>query len=273
MMTVYGQGASQPSRAVLWLCLFKALPFEFCDVPNHAFGPQGPLAPLNPTGQVPTIRDGEFVLYEMPAILAYLCRKHAWNDLYPSDVETRAYIDQYLHFHHSRTRNVTLELMAPHVTVAFLEHLEAMETNAARGLVERVIHPEKLERGQAAVSEIFRLIERGYFRETTYLCTDTPSIADFACYEEIGQLRWAQLFDFAPFPKLARWLDAMAALPHHDTAHRYNIALGDIQSEPNTIARFVSANAAAVDALESAGVEITTLDGTGHRELRALLEA
>lgn len=76
MLTVYGQGASQPARAVLWLCLIKELPFELCEIPNHAMGPLGPLVSLNPTGQIPTIRDGDFVLSEAPAILGYLCRKH-----------------------------------------------------------------------------------------------------------------------------------------------------------------------------------------------------
>ena len=271
MLSVYGMGASQPSRAVWWLCLIKELPFQLYDVLTHAFGPDGPLIELNPTGQVPTIRDGDFALYEMPAILGYLCRKHGWEDFYPSDVETRAYIDQYLHFHHNRTRKVMVELMAPHVIVAFLDHMKTLD-GSAHALVERANDPQKLERGQAAVSEIFRLIERGYFRGTPYLCTDAPSIADIACYEELGQLRWARLFDFGAFPKLARWLDAMAKLPHHDTAHRYNVALGDIQTRPNSLVRYVSANAAAVDALEEAGVAIKTLDGTGHRELAAQLK-
>jgi len=207
----------------------------------------------------------------MPAILSYLCNRNEGSDFYPSDVETRAYIDQYRHFHHNRTRNVMAELMAPHVTVAFLDHLKAMGTDGAQALFERATNPEKRELGQAAVSQIFRLIELGYLRGTDYLCTNSPSIADIACYEEVGQLRWAGLFDFSPFPKLARWIDAMAELPQHDLAHQYNIALGDIVVQRNTLERFVAANAAAVDALEEAGVAITTLDGTGDRELVTLL--
>ena len=274
MLTVYGQGASQPARAVLWLCLIKDLPFELCDVPNHEIGQKGPLAELNPTGQIPVIRDGDFMLYESPAILGYLCRKHGWEDLYSSDVETRAYIDQYLHFHHNRTRKISYELMAPHIWAAFLDQPEFVEKVRvhANSVLERAQDPRKLELGQAAVSEIFRMIELAYFRGTPYLCTESPSIADIACYEEVAQLRWAGLFDFASLPKLARWLDAMAELPHHQTAHRYNIELGDIQAQPNTVERFVRAGAAAVDALEAAGVAITTLDGTGHRELAAMLQ-
>lgn len=272
MLTVYGQGASQPARAVFWLCLIKALPFELCEIPNQTIGSLS-LKEFNPTGQVPVIRDGDFVLCESPAILAYLCRKHGWEDFYPTDVELRAYIDQYLHFHHNFTRKVTFELMAPHVWAAFLEQPGFIEKVSAfaPATAQRAMDPRKLELGQATVGEICGLMERAYFRGTPYLCTDSPSIADILCYQEIGQLTWAGLFDFASFPKFTRWLDAMAELPQHTTAHRYNIALGDIQTQPNTVERFVLANVAAVDALEEAGIDITTLDGTGHRELADML--
>ena len=60
MLTVYGFGASQPSRAVLWTCLIKELRFEFCDVRLDQPGSDGPLASMNPTGQVPIINDGGF---------------------------------------------------------------------------------------------------------------------------------------------------------------------------------------------------------------------
>ena len=274
MLTVYGQGASQPVRPIVWLCLIKELPFTFCDIPNQSIGPQGPLAALNPTGQIPVIRDEDFVLYESPAILAYLCRKHDWNDFYPDDVQAGAYVDQYLHFHHNRTRKVTNELMAPYVWAAFLEMPGFIEKVSVRypEILERARAPNKLELGQAAVGEIFQLIERGYFRDTTCLCTESPSIADLLCYEEVAQLKWANLFDFSSFPKLTRWLDAMAALAHHDTAHQYNVVLGDLRSRANSIERFILANVAAVDALEANGIEITTLDGTGHRELAASLD-
>ena len=258
MLTLYGCGASQPSRAVWWACLMQELPFELCDVRLDQFGPGGPLAALNPTGQVPTIQDGDFALYEMPAILAYLCRKHGWEGLYPRDAEIRAVVDQYLHFHHNRTRQLMMQLMAPHVVVAFLDFLKTRPEPGE--LVARATQPDKLERGQAAAREIFALIERGYFRGTTYLCAEQPTIADIACYEEVAQLHWAGLFNFGEFPKLSRWLDAMTQLPHHETAHRYNIVLGDIATEPNTIERFLGASAAAVEALGAAGVKTRTLE-------------
>ena len=254
MLTLHGTAGSQPTRAVWWTCLIKELPFVLKDTPMDGFGPEGSLAALNPTGQAPTVEDGEFVLYEMPAILCYLCDKHGWEDMYPPDLQVRAYINQYLHFHHNRTRRITMELMAPHVTVAFLEYLKARRNHA---LAERATHPDKLARGQAAVREILRFIELGYFRGgTAFLCADRPTIADVACYEEVAQLTWANLFDFAAFPTIRAWLETMRGLPHHDTAHRYNLVLGDICAQPNTIERFLEACGAATDALAKVGVEV-----------------
>ena len=68
-LVVYGAPASQPTRAVVWACLIHDLPIEV-----HA-GPQmrgEAFRRLNPKSQMPTVVDGDFVLYEMPAILAYL---------------------------------------------------------------------------------------------------------------------------------------------------------------------------------------------------------
>lgn len=255
MLTLYGSGASQPSRAVWWTCLIKGLSFELREVTMDQLGSGGPLSELNPTGQIPIIQDDEFTLYEMPAILAYLCRKHGWTDLHPEDLQTRALVEQYLHFHHNRTRNLMSELMAPHVIVAFIDLID--DRNVAKAeLIKRALHPDKLTRGQDAARQIFQLIEKCFFRGTHFLCTQNPTIADIACYQEVSQLYFAKLFNFNEFPRLKAWLGEMSNLPHHDTAHRYNILLGDIATQPNTIERFLAANTAAVEALSIAGVEV-----------------
>ena len=57
------------------------------------------------------------------------------------------------------------------------------------------------------------------------------------------------------FPVLRAWFDRMAALPFHENAHRYNLALGDIKNEPITMERFVAAGEAGLAALRELGVE------------------
>ena len=115
VLTVYGVPASQPSRAVYWTCLIKGLAFEL-RTPELLGARESGLGELNPKRQIPTIVQGDFVLYEMPAILTWLCNSNGWVDLYPSDPAARALVDQYLHFHHSTTRLATMKLMAPHAS-------------------------------------------------------------------------------------------------------------------------------------------------------------
>ena len=259
-LILYGGPPSQPSRAVYWTCLMKDLPFEL-RMPNPTA--DSGLETLNPKRQMPTIVCGDFVLYEMPAILMHLCRKHGWDDLYPEALETRALIDQYLHFHHSTTRLATIHLMAPHVLIAFGGMLKGSKDILIRHAIDAAMAgPDVYERGRAVIEGMCGLIESGYLREGhDYLCTrEQPTIADIACYEELAQLRWAALFDFEGFPKLCAWLERMEALPFHEPVHRYNLALGDIRSKPNTMERWVAANARGIAALEELGVPIDRSD-------------
>lgn len=54
---------------------------------------------LNPQHVVPTLKDGDFVMWESRAIATYLAdAKCPGNTLYPSDLEKRAIIDQRLYF-------------------------------------------------------------------------------------------------------------------------------------------------------------------------------
>jgi glutathione S-transferase len=263
-LVVYGFPPSQPSRAVYWTCLIKGLPFEL-RTPDLVGAGLSELAKLNPKRQVPVVVQGDFVLYEMPAILAWLCNANGWDDLYPREPANRALVDQYLHFHHSTTRLATMKLMAPHVTIVFEGLFEpGADVGATKdillfeGIQSARTGPDIYARGCAVVEMVAQLIEDGFLRgRDRYLCTrEQPTIADIACYEELSQLRWASLFDFDGYPKLQGWLDRMEELPFHEPAHRYNIALGDILSEPNTMERFITATATGVAALEEVGVLI-----------------
>ncbi|CAG2171954.1 unnamed protein product, partial [Oppiella nova] len=52
---------------------------------------------LNPAKKVPTIVDGDLVLWESRAIMQYLCNKYAPNStLYPSNPNERAIVDRWL---------------------------------------------------------------------------------------------------------------------------------------------------------------------------------
>ena len=59
------------------------------------------------------LEDNGFFVIESSAILTYLAVKYEWTDLYPTDLQTRSRIDQYLAWHHSNTRKITTDLFRP----------------------------------------------------------------------------------------------------------------------------------------------------------------
>ena len=120
-LKIYGVPLSQPVRAVLWLLLYKREPFEFILANPGSTRANGTRHPdfldKNPNGMIPFIEDPDtgVAIAEAHAILVYLCRKHGWYDLYPTDPASCAKIDAFLHAHHRGIRNASVGFFAPSV--------------------------------------------------------------------------------------------------------------------------------------------------------------
>jgi glutathione S-transferase len=256
-LTIYGHPASQPSRTVFWVCVMNGLPFTLGSTGGRITGTDE----LNPRGQVPSIVDDGFNLAEACAIASYLADKHGWESLYPQDLQTRARIQQFLHMHHSLVRLATLKLMAPHVVKPLGTALRGGDRNPLSILFNETLTAafaadDPLTDGGRVVDTIAGFLEQSYFNdESLFICnTETASVADLVCYSELGQLCFANLFNFGRFPRIEKWLDAMSAVPGHDVIHAYNTALGDIASTPNTMERFTAASEAGFAALRETGL-------------------
>jgi glutathione S-transferase len=105
-------------RAVIWLLLYKRLPFDLVPINPGSKGDNGRRSQAylakNPTGKIPTLEEPDtgFVLGEAHAILCYLSNKHGWEDVYPADPQRRAKVDWYLHYHHRNLREASIGLVA-----------------------------------------------------------------------------------------------------------------------------------------------------------------
>lgn len=91
---------SPPARACLLLSRYLKLDIEVKNI-DLAGGEQHSeeFKKLNPLKNVPVLIDGDFVLAESRAILAYLVNlRQPGNDLYPTDPKKRAVIDQRLYY-------------------------------------------------------------------------------------------------------------------------------------------------------------------------------
>ncbi len=255
-LTIYGHPASQPSRTVFWVCLMNDLRFTLGDTSGN----QARTRQVNPRGQMPSIVDDGFALAEMSAIVCYLADKHGWHDLYPQALQARARIQQFLHMHHSLVRLATLKLMAPHVMkplgIVSGGGRNPLSILQREMLTAAFASEDPLADGGRVVHTIVEFIEKSYFTdESPFVCnTDAVSVADLACYAELGQFRFANLFDFEGYPRTQRWLAEMSTVPHHDSIHAYNIQLGDIVTSPNTMERFTLASEAGFAALRETGL-------------------
>src|SRR4249920_3246815 len=97
-LTIWGRPNSVNVQKVLW-CLHELdLAFERIDA-GMAYGKNGEpeYLAMNPNGRVPTLVDGDFVLWESNSIMRYLVRAYRpQSTLYPEAPKVRAGVDRWL---------------------------------------------------------------------------------------------------------------------------------------------------------------------------------
>jgi glutathione S-transferase len=97
MLKIWGRANSVNVQKVLWCVDELALPYERVDLGGPFGGNNDPAyLRMNPNGLVPTIEDGDLVLWESNVIVRYLAAKHGLGTLCPSDVAARADVDRWM---------------------------------------------------------------------------------------------------------------------------------------------------------------------------------
>lgn len=98
MLTIWGRANSVNVQKVLWICSELSLPFERIDAGmEHGRTCAAEYLIKNPNGRVPTIEDGDFILWESNSIVRYLVLEYgAATSLYPNNPKCRARIDRWL---------------------------------------------------------------------------------------------------------------------------------------------------------------------------------
>lgn len=101
-LIVWGRANSVNVQKVLWCCDELGLPFDRRDA-GLSFGVVNTFEyrAMNPNGRVPTLVDGDLVLWESHAIMRYLAlrqleRDKNANGLYPEGAAARALVDRWL---------------------------------------------------------------------------------------------------------------------------------------------------------------------------------
>lgn len=201
MLRLLGRATSGNVQKVMWLLDELQVPYARENIGGPYGGNREPAyLKLNPNGIVPTLIDGDFVLWESNAILRYIARRQRAFHLYPQDLKARALIEQWLEW---QTSALTPAMIPLFVGVIF-------EQRAPGDM------PEVL-----AAIEAKLLILNAALEGRTCLCGDAPSLAEFALGGAV--YRW---FHFAagahPLPSLEAWYERLAERP----AFQANVMVG-----------------------------------------------
>ncbi len=200
----YGSGSPYAWRVQLAL-EHKALPYERKVLSFSAGDTRKPeFIALNPRHTVPTLVDGDFVLYESNAITAYLDDAYPGRGapLFPGDAKSRATVWRLM----MEVDNYGSKAIDAVTTYAFWTKPEERE-------------PQKLVDGRLAVTEEFAQMSR--YIKGDFL-VGPLSAADFSLYPLIAFMYRARVklpdFDADSLltPELRRWKARIEALPYFE---------------------------------------------------------
>ncbi|XP_061458917.1 glutathione S-transferase theta-1-like [Rhineura floridana] len=208
VLELYLDLLSQPCRAVYIFAKKNNIAFEFKDVElfkDSILGTKvpgasdpgrstqsGPLPKVNVVKKVPVLRDEAFVLAEGTAILLYLSRKYKTPDhWYPSDLQKRAKVDEYLSWHQANIRANAPKTMWIKVLIPLL--------------TGQPLPPEKLQEVMEGLGTSLRQLEELFLQDKPFLVGNEVSLADLMALVELMQPVGVGCNIFEERPRLAEW--------------------------------------------------------------------
>ena len=204
LVLYYGSGSPYAWRAQLAL-EHKALPYEMKVLSFSAGDTKKPeFVALNPRHRVPTLVDGDFVVYESNAIAEYLDEAYSGRGapLFPGDVRMRATVRRLI----SEVDDYFDKALDPLTTQAFSKKPEERD-------------PQAIAAARKAVMDEYALFNR-------YLAGDflagPLSAADFALYPLVAFVKRSETklpdldADGMLTPGLRAWKARIEALPYFD---------------------------------------------------------
>jgi len=193
MIEVLGRPNSVNVQKVMWCAAEIGVPVERHDI-GGAFGGNTTEDYLskNPNGIVPTLIDGDFVLWESNSIVRYLSEAHGSAPWYPASVEERAHCNQWLDWY-------LTTLHAP-MTVIFWQLIRTAEADRDLGA---------LEAATDKAGQIWAILD-SHLAARAFVTGDELTMGDVAV--GCAAYRWHNLDVSRPeLPNLKRWWDNLAS--------------------------------------------------------------
>lgn len=193
-MKIYFHPLSVFSRRVQIALLEKNIPAELITVDMAARKHKQPdYLALNPYARVPTLVDGDFVLYESTAILNYLEAKYPDPPLVPNDAQGRALVDMHM-------KLCDLQLSRQTTTIIFPKRFLPKER-----WDEKVMAQAKSE-----IEKHVSILDERTLKDHEYLVADRFTLADL-CY--IPFIEFFGLMEITPPPAVAAWIGRLLERP------------------------------------------------------------
>ena len=196
MLKIWGRASSSNVQKVLWCCAELGIAFERVDHGGPFGGNRDPeYLKLNPNGLVPTVIDGDLVMWESNTICRYLCATRPGGErLYPQDPAARTHVERWMDWQ--------LAVVGPPMGVLLMQLVRARpeERDAAAAEAAR-------RRAAAAWS-----IVEDAVNDRPYLAGGALSLAEIVLGTQI--YRWFTFPIERPnLPKLRGWYDRMRERP------------------------------------------------------------
>ncbi|WP_233237822.1 glutathione S-transferase family protein [Bordetella sp. LUAb4] len=198
MIKIWGRANSVNVQKVLWCCDELGLPYDRIDAGlQHGRNTEPEYLSMNPNGRVPTLEDGDFVLWESNSILRYLAMQYGASrpDLYPAEPRVRAGIDRWLDW--------TLSTLQP------------AERNVFWGIV-RTPAAERdmaaIQKGADACGKLWQMLDT-HLAGRTYAEGDAFSLADIVLGAYCRRYLDLDGIQRPDLPNLRKWYEGLKQRP------------------------------------------------------------
>jgi glutathione S-transferase len=192
MLQLYGNIRSRATRC-LWMLEEIGAPYRLIEKTTRAEDLQTTdYLRLNPNARIPTLVDGDTVLWESMAINLYLAQKYPGP--LPADATTLGTAAQWSFWAMLETEALLLDLLMHRVLLA-----------------EHGRDPSLAARDELLLQKPLGILD-GALQSRDHLAGDTFSVADLNVASILSWARIARL-DLKAHPNVARWLDACLKRP------------------------------------------------------------
>lgn len=197
-LTLYTTPLSANGRKVLAVARELSLAPEIRTVDVYRGGGRDPdYLALNPTGKIPTLVEGAFVLTESNAIAQYLAEAHGDFRLSSRDPRQRARIASWLFWEAAHWQPALVPVLSAHVGHRLLPEALSAPVGAPDWRDETLL-------------PLLARLERT-LSDAPFLAGDAPTLADF-CVGGMTTYFGATGFPSDAYPALSEWMDRLATL-------------------------------------------------------------